>query len=88
MSDTVLSETTAAEKKPRKYTKPTQRRVGPECPHCKRPMPVADVPKDATPEDIAAKIARLNAQLEIAKGITVKKLEPAAPVAEVPKTEA
>lgn len=75
MSDPVLSETTAAEKKPRKYTKPTQRRVGPPCEKCLRPLPVSDVPKDKSVEDIQAQLARLTKQLEVAQGITVKPIE-------------
>lgn len=71
------------EKPKRKYTKPTERRVGPPCPSCLRPLSVSDVPKDAKPEDLQAKIARLQKQLEVASGITVKPLEPKA--AEVAK---
>lgn len=81
--DPTLSATTAAEKKPRKYTKPTQRRVGPPCEKCLRPLPVADVPKDATPEELQAKIDRLMAQQKVLSGITVKPIEPKAP--EAPK---
>ena len=56
---------------PRKLV--TEKRVGPPCPSCNRPLPISDVPKS---EEAIARLrvraAKLEAKLAKLQGITVR----------------